>query len=783
MLKYRLNRYLALIFIAVVIVPAIVLSLLSIRAISREEAYIEKQIEGTLRAEVAHVSTVVRTAIGDIQTELASTLEVPAGDDPSREFDLWKSRSSLVEVPFLLSEQHEVIWPAAERAEAKEQSFVQDQQAFLSGREEVPVYENIAIAYKDEILHKPSAQTGMASPQDVFSGTVSSDAVPPEDKSAESDEGPDLASEIALEGRLADTVKYPEIAAVLEEESLDEDVGSVMRSLEASPPPARYKDEVAGEDKRRAVGGELSEEVKVIAGSKAAAETPAEREVDRARGRKGDMPGIISRADKKAGAARVQVIPDQVEAAPEEVTAAPTELDAGDSAAQGDRYRSQAAISQFQQSEPLRKQVYDKAKSEGLEIAYRNVQVAADRETSGEALQRAEEQRSIFVAEPLNFIEIVAKGDQGIVPRIIDNELRLLYWKRMSTGRVVGCLVNSQELRDRIIGTLPGIYSPVRILTILDEDSQPLIVPQGDVQRDWRRPFVAQEASELLPRWEVAAYLTDPDIIASRAQVTTAVMWILIFILFVSIVFGGVLVIRSASAEVKLAQQKTSFVANVSHELKTPLTSIRMFAEMLREGRQPDEEKRSHYLDIMTAETERLTRLINNVLDFSRAEQGKKRYTMRTCNVVALSGSVLESQRARLENNGFAANFTSQTEHLFVHADEEAIKQAVVNLLSNAEKYSGDVKVIDVGVRLEDDKAVISVSDRGVGIPPGEVENIFSEFYRVDDSLTSRVKGAGLGLTIARRIIRDHGGDIRYTARDGGGSTFEIILPIIEEQP
>jgi signal transduction histidine kinase len=247
----------------------------------------------------------------------------------------------------------------------------------------------------------------------------------------------------------------------------------------------------------------------------------------------------------------------------------------------------------------------------------------------------------------------------------------------------------------------------------------------------------------------------------------------------VSIVGGGLLVVRSASLEVKLAQQKTTFVANVSHELKTPLTSIRMFAEMLRDGRQPDEGKRLQYLDIMKAETERLTRLINNVLDFSRMEQGKKRYTMKPCDLVGLTAGIVGGQRASLENNGFTVSFQAEAQHLPVHADEEAIKQALVNLISNAEKYSDRLKEIDVSVRSEGRRGVASVSDRGIGIPSGEAEKIFGEFYRVDDTLTSRVKGTGLGLTIARRIARDHGGDIVYEGREGGGSTFKLVLPLL----
>jgi signal transduction histidine kinase len=259
-------------------------------------------------------------------------------------------------------------------------------------------------------------------------------------------------------------------------------------------------------------------------------------------------------------------------------------------------------------------------------------------------------------------------------------------------------------------------------------------------------------------------------------------MWILIVILFVAILVGGTLVVRSTYSEMRLAQQKTSFVANVSHELKTPLTSIRLFAEMLRDGRQEDRAKQKQYLALMAAETERLTRLVNNVLDFSRMEKGEKRYNLRRCDLVQICADVVETQRARLENNGFEVIFTTHAGSLFAHADEEAVKQALVNLISNAEKYSPDTKQIEIDIRQNDGVAVVSVSDRGIGIPAGEAKRIFEEFYRVDDDLTSRVKGAGLGLTIARRILKGHGGDLKYSRREDGGSTFDLVIPLREEQ-
>jgi signal transduction histidine kinase len=203
---------------------------------------------------------------------------------------------------------------------------------------------------------------------------------------------------------------------------------------------------------------------------------------------------------------------------------------------------------------------------------------------------------------------------------------------------------------------------------------------------------------------------------------------------------------------------------------------------MLKEGRQQDKDKQRQYLDIMAAETERLTRLVNNVLDFSRMERGEKRYSLKRCDLVAVCADVVETQRARLENNGFEVVFTTHTGSLFARADEEAIKQALVNLLSNSEKYSPDIKQIEIDIRQDDGRAIIAVSDRGIGIPVGEAERIFDEFYRVDDDLTSRVKGAGLGLTIARRILKGHGGELKYLRREGGGSTFELIIPLSEEQ-
>ena len=353
----------------------------------------------------------------------------------------------------------------------------------------------------------------------------------------------------------------------------------------------------------------------------------------------------------------------------------------------------------------------------------------------------------------------------------------LRFCKEQNRNRCNDWKCTAPQCKSRLLGRLPAVYSPARILTVLDENGRPLVTPEGQGKRDWRRPLLAREVSEILPRWEAAAYPAAPGALASQARSTRLLMGLLIAGMFVVIAASGMVILNTLRSEMVLARQKTTFVTNVSHELKTPLTSIRMFSEMLKEGRQPDVEKQRTYLGLMVSETERLTRLINNVLDFSKMEKGKRTYSKTRLDAGVLAEAVVENERVRLEHAGFSVVFANPAGPAVVEADEEALRQALLNLLSNAEKYSLSMKSIEIEVTRADGNVRLDIKDRGIGIPPFEAGKIFKEFYRVDRSLTGRVPGSGLGLTIARRIARDHGGDIEYRARDGGGSVFRISLP------
>jgi signal transduction histidine kinase len=249
-----------------------------------------------------------------------------------------------------------------------------------------------------------------------------------------------------------------------------------------------------------------------------------------------------------------------------------------------------------------------------------------------------------------------------------------------------------------------------------------------------------------------------------------------------AIAFGGWIVFADARRQLALAQKKTDFVSNVSHELKTPLTSIRMFAELMQnENVAP--EKRPQYLRIIMAEAERLTRLINNVLDFARLERRQKRYDLRPLDLHTVVGRTWEGHELHLRENGFQTRWQAAPPPYRVVGDEDALAQILVNLLSNAEKYSTERKEVELHSYLVDRSVCVSVLDRGSGVPPGEESKIFEAFYRAHDSLASGIQGSGLGLTLAQRIAREHGGEISHQAREGGGSNFTLRLPLAPNAP
>jgi signal transduction histidine kinase len=334
-------------------------------------------------------------------------------------------------------------------------------------------------------------------------------------------------------------------------------------------------------------------------------------------------------------------------------------------------------------------------------------------------------------------------------------------------------VLQSPELyRSTATGTTDDSYC----LAILDDRGKPVALSRSSCKADWKHPFVATEIGEALPHWEAALYLMDPEKISRSASTLRLTLGLIVIVLVAAILMGGWLMAETARRQMRLAQQKTDFVSNVSHELKTPLTSIRMFADMLAEQRVTEPSRQANYLRIISAESARLTRLINNVLDFARMERGAPSGERRPCDLVEIVREVVDTCRPHLESLSIALALETEAEVLPVIADRDALAQIVLNLLSNAEKYGG--YEILVRARCQDGSACVNVLDRGPGIPQKKLEDIFEPFHRLDDSLTSGVSGSGLGLTLARRMAKAHDGNVTYSPRSGGGSCFTLTVPL-----
>lgn len=246
--------------------------------------------------------------------------------------------------------------------------------------------------------------------------------------------------------------------------------------------------------------------------------------------------------------------------------------------------------------------------------------------------------------------------------------------------------------------------------------------------------------------------------------------------------FGLVMTIRTITQELELARLKSDFVSTVSHEFKSPLSSIRQLSEMLQSGRVPSEERRQRYYDILVEQSARLSALITNVLDLARIEEGRKEFRFEALDTAALLLELAEATQHRVGVEGFEIVTRIQEPLPQVRADPEALRQAVSNLLNNAVQYSGKSRRVELVASAErGDPVTVMVKDFGVGIPEEELGRVFDRFYRGSGETTRSVRGSGLGLTLVKEIAEAHGGTVEVKSEVGQGSTFSIKLPVLRE--
>jgi len=343
-----------------------------------------------------------------------------------------------------------------------------------------------------------------------------------------------------------------------------------------------------------------------------------------------------------------------------------------------------------------------------------------------------------------------------------------------------GFLMNSRHLRDSVVG--PALNAGVDPLAtewmVRGRDGRTILAgtdsPNG--------PLVLNATiAGSFPPWLIEFYLRPQgtlQILLTSGQSIYVYMFLAIAII---LGFGLVLTIRGVNQELELARMKSDFVSTVSHEFKSPLTSIRQLAEMLQTGRVASEERRQRYYDVLVEQSTRLSSLVTNVLDLARIEEGRKEFRLEAVNLGTLIHELTEATQHRVGHEGFEVRTEIRDPLPKVLGDAEALRQAISNLLDNAIQYSGEAREVRVQAWGENGTLNVAVEDSGVGIQEDELEKVFDRFYRGRDEVTRSIRGSGLGLTLVKEIVEAHRGSVEVTSEGGKGSIFRIRLPAMTE--
>jgi two-component system phosphate regulon sensor histidine kinase PhoR len=355
------------------------------------------------------------------------------------------------------------------------------------------------------------------------------------------------------------------------------------------------------------------------------------------------------------------------------------------------------------------------------------------------------------------------------------------YWQRQDAGKM-WLVVAWHDIGRIVKDTLPMLYGegpagPASRVNVVDEEGRIIYGPplrSGEFTVGVRFPTT-------LYNWRVQVSPTASEELATRVQSRKSLELVFITLSCIVIVAGVATILFAAERQRRMNALKSEFVANVSHELKTPLALVRMFGEMLQSGRVSSADKQKEYLDIIVAESERLSSLIENVLDFARVERGREAYDFSVGDLGASVASAVQVYRYRAEREKVQLVLEVEEGLPGVRHDPRAIQLAVINLLDNAIKYAADTGVVRVAVRREGSALAVRVVDRGPGVPPDEQARIFERFVRgarASSAEGPRIRGSGIGLALVKHIAESHGGRAWVESRVGEGATFTITVPI-----
>jgi len=376
-----------------------------------------------------------------------------------------------------------------------------------------------------------------------------------------------------------------------------------------------------------------------------------------------------------------------------------------------------------------------------------------------------------FAGSNLNYFRLQAGEDPLIVV------LKMITDESHQAKGIKGLILNEDEMKRALISAVEShkLYDDINILLLNPvENGNELSTDDEDLQL---LTAGFNEIQNLFPGYLLAVNLGDNPALENIYKGTIRLYYSLFVAIIGVILFGIVFIFRDIRRERQLSQLKSSFISNVSHEIKTPITTIRVLAGNLAEGLIIQQERQNAYFKLINREAEKLSYLTENILDFSSLEAQRKVYRKEFINLHEILRKVLRRFYLMHQKDDYKIHDTIPSELPDILASPDGIEQAVLNLLDNAVKYSGENKDIWLNLEQNNMKAVISVEDKGIGIALCEQEKIFDKFYRVENK-AQRIPGSGIGLSLVREIAEMHNGSIQIESEPGKGSKFSLIIPI-----
>jgi len=316
----------------------------------------------------------------------------------------------------------------------------------------------------------------------------------------------------------------------------------------------------------------------------------------------------------------------------------------------------------------------------------------------------------------------------------------------------------------------------IRAVTMLDSLPDGVeIIPVPPEQELSDDGLIVVTAGPSLPGWRLA--LKEPGLFDTATNARISTYFWTGFLAVVAMCVLAIIVLNLVRRQMTSTRLKNDLVANVTHELKTPLSSMRLLVDTLLNSEKLNEKTAREYLQLIAKENSRLSRLIDNFLTFSRMERNKHVFDFSEVSVARVVDDAVAAVRERFNAPGCGLEVTIAEDLPPVVADGDALVTALVNLLDNAFKYSGDEKVIRLRARAQNGGVCFEVRDNGIGLSPREARKVFKRFYQVDQSLSRETGGCGLGLSIVQYIVAAHKGDVRVESEPSKGSTFTIVVP------